>query len=1317
MATQRNGVSRLALVLSMLAAAASGCGGSSAGSSTTVGDAAGVADAGMDAHAPTGDAGGNHGADVLGDTSTTPPDAGSAGDGAASDTGPPADAADVGADAADAMGDASGPPDATDAGAPDGADGDAATPPDGGESGDTAQPGPDASPTPDGSEGDATMPPEQQDVVECDNPHPLPAGAPCVETPGTGALVVLRGTVLSQGKAYHDGEVVIDGDTIACAGCDCAASVPGYDQATRIDCAQGIIAAGLINPHDHITFSLAWPAGHGDERYHHRHEWRKGKNLHAAVKVKGNGTPLGTAWGEIRMVMSGVTSGLLAGGHEGFVRNLDRKDLKEGLSMPKVELDTFPLGDSKGTMVPEGCDAYDINPNFDPSQEFAYVPHVAEGDDWNARNEYLCLDAGEPGAVDWLGGNSAIIHGIALTAVDAGRMAQQGIGLIWSPRSNLSLYGETAPVVMLRNAGVRIALGSDWTASGSMNMLRELRCAWTFNNLYLGGAFTARDVYEMATRNAAEMIGYGDVIGDLAPNYVADVAIYRAAPNANWRGVLNAGVDDVLLVLRGGTPLYGDTALVEDYPEGVAPGDCEPLDVCGESRSLCTPRELGMSLADLQAALASKNPYPLFFCDTPQDEPTCTPMRPGAFDGIPTEDDHDADGIPDVLDLCPATFDPLRPVDWWRQPDLDGDGIGDACDPCPFDAQGCEPLDAGDWDRDGIANDADDCPAAADPGQEDSDGDGIGDACDPCPDFFNGASMGCPTTVWDVRRDMLPLFTPVVVQHVVVTAVGTQGFFVQHPPGEPDWQGYEQSGIYVFGPQTASAVERGELITLAGQTNAFYGELQLQDAKLLAIEDQGQEIAPNPVDPADVATGGVLADLLEGVLVEVHDVVVEAIEPPTPESAPTGEFQVTGGLLVDDFFYKLDPFPVVGSTFSRLAGVLRWSWSNTKVEPRDAGDVEAGPPGLVDFGPNLVYATEYTQGSTEPPLVVTLAGPAPPGGVFVPIASANIHVARVPGGGVTVPEGADHTEVTVETGPAQADPVELTATLFGTTLSASVRVVGQQEQPALASLEPSDVTVAAGQPAVFTATLTLPAGPGGVTLSITLSPSLGAVAESPANVTVPEGETTATFEVVSDEPAEGTVTVSDGNTSLTASLHVLGAAPLGLVLDEVLYDVPGSDDGYEWIKLYNGTDQPIDLSGWSIGWGGNDYTWGVLQLQGTVPAGGCFLLGGPSASADNGNPVFDWAVNLEPDLQNSGSKADGIALFNVPAAQVTPSTVPVDAVVYGGSNANNLLGPDGQPSPVHVADAPAGQSLLRESADTWTINPTPNSVACPVPLP
>jgi hypothetical protein len=42
-----------------------------------------------------------------------------------------------------------------------------------------------------------------------------------------------------------------------------------------------------------------------------------------------------------------------------------------------------------------------------------------------------------------------------------------GMGLIWSPFSNLLLYGETANIASAKSAKVTIALGSDWTPTGS----------------------------------------------------------------------------------------------------------------------------------------------------------------------------------------------------------------------------------------------------------------------------------------------------------------------------------------------------------------------------------------------------------------------------------------------------------------------------------------------------------------------------------------------------------------------------------------------------------------------------------------------------------------------------------------------------------------------------------------------------------------------------------------------------------------------------------------------------------------------------------
>ncbi len=164
----------------------------------------------------------------------------------------------------------------------------------------------------------------------------------------------------------------------------------------------------------------------------------------------------------------------------------------------------------------------------------------------------------------------------------------------------------------------------------------------------------------------------------------------------------------------------------------------------------------------------------------------------------------------------------------------------------------------------------------------------------------------------------------------------------------------------------------------------------------------------------------------------------------------------------------------------------------------------------------------------------------------------------------------------------------------------------------------------------------------------------------------------------------------------------------GLLLSEVLYDVSGSDNGFEWVELYNPTAQAIDLASFSLGNGGSSYTSSKVQLSGSVPAGGTFVVGGPTSSTANGNPTFDLVINFSPDFQNSGSTADGVALFNVPASQITGSTVPIDAVVYGGNNTSGLIDETGTANAPEVGDAPAGSSIERtDLAGSWQIQPAP----------
>jgi hypothetical protein len=174
-----------------------------------------------------------------------------------------------------------------------------------------------------------------------------------------------------------------------------------------------------------------------------------------------------------------------------------------------------------------------------------------------------------------------------------------------------------------------------------------------------------------------------------------------------------------------------------------------------------------------------------------------------------------------------------------------------------------------------------------------------------------------------------------------------------------------------------------------------------------------------------------------------------------------------------------------------------------------------------------------------------------------------------------------------------------------------------------------------------------------------------------------------------------------------------------LALSEVFYDATGSDDGFEWIELRNESNTPLELSGFTLGWGGLDYLSGAVALSGVVTAGGSFVVGGPESTLDNASPVFDLTVDLESDLQNSGIAADGVALFDAPIEEVTAESVPLAVVIYGAENSSGLIDEAGLPGAVDVADAPAGSSIERGVDGEWRVqeNPTPGAPPQPVPEP
>ena len=72
---------------------------------------------------------------------------------------------------------------------------------------------------------------------------------------------------------------------------------------------------------------------------------------------------------------------------------------------------------------------------------------------------------------------TVMIHGTALTREEFASAAEAGAKLVWSPQSNLRLYGQTTRVADALDVGLPVALGADWLPSGSTSLLAEMKVA------------------------------------------------------------------------------------------------------------------------------------------------------------------------------------------------------------------------------------------------------------------------------------------------------------------------------------------------------------------------------------------------------------------------------------------------------------------------------------------------------------------------------------------------------------------------------------------------------------------------------------------------------------------------------------------------------------------------------------------------------------------------------------------------------------------------------------------------------------------------
>ena len=773
-----------------------------------------------------------------------------------------------------------------------------------------------------------------EDTGESSDPTNDPSGdwTPGPELPecephsGTDGTIALSGVLLTP-EGPQAGTVVYEPEEgrITCVGaCDTDAS--------ELLCTEGVISPGLIDTHNHLQYNVTPPWQH-DELFEDRYDWRSDGDYWdyrtAYDEIEDDYGCEIMKWAELRVLVGGGTSAVGSYGSaciDLLIRNLDEDENEHGLS-------DYSLYYSSGT-VDESYDEYDGNDyteELDDGSLDACLNHVAEGVDGNVSDEIDHMFQ-----VGMSGPGQSFVHATDATISQLAQMAESGTTMIWSPRSNLDLYAQTSPADIAQRMGVPVAIGPDWTWSGSVNPARELQCAHEYLETRSDDVVDDAWLWRMATSDAAIAVGLDGILGSLDVGMKADISVFNWT-NEPYRSVIQSGPEDVRLVIVDGQALYGLESLMTPLAEH--PEWCETVTPCSESRTLCvqaaesgddsqTYEELESLLSGLLGGVDMPEGFEyaaqlhnLWMCD---DERASCDMTE------PTETDTDGDGLDDDSDLCPSVWDPT-------QTDHDEDGVGDACDPCPLWADGTDCTHTiGDIDDDGIPSDTDTCPYLHNPEQLDSDKDGIGDECDACPDEFNADGAGCTYSIVQLRNpseDGHPdEGTPVTIHDVVVTGIRDgAGFYIQQPGVT------EYAGIYVY-DQGDATVTVGDVVNISGTYLEYYELSEVAYASTTVTGNWGTFDAIAVTDPCSVGTDGEQAEAYESMLITVENLTITNTNP--DGQSDYGEFEVNDCLRVDDQLWdglvedrELDGF------FTTLTGVLGYTYSNFKLLPRGEDDV------------------------------------------------------------------------------------------------------------------------------------------------------------------------------------------------------------------------------------------------------------------------------------------------------------------------------------------------------------------------------------------
>ena len=187
-----------------------------------------------------------------------------------------------------------------------------------------------------------------------------------------------------------------------------------------------------------------------------------------------------------------------------------------------------------GPYIPEQCTDELLSGCEAISRQYGIGVHTHLAEAW-VQTDYARRRWGRPlvehlDAMGLLGPTFLGAHGVWLSQDDISRLAQRGAMVSHNPASNMRLGSGMAPVRMMLDHGLDVALGTDGSlTSDNQNMFEAMRLAGLVSGVWRPYAqetmLSASEVWHMATDTGARMFGAEPQIGIVRIGSKADLMI------------------------------------------------------------------------------------------------------------------------------------------------------------------------------------------------------------------------------------------------------------------------------------------------------------------------------------------------------------------------------------------------------------------------------------------------------------------------------------------------------------------------------------------------------------------------------------------------------------------------------------------------------------------------------------------------------------------------------------------------------------------------------------------------------------------------